>query len=89
LFFANNFGINQMLVVISNGPVYDMKLPDPTTCPGQTVNIYNSGTQYNINFLQTGTASFLGKKTGTSFQIVPLQTINIISSGTNWVVMSI
>lgn len=87
-FTAQNFGINQMLVVYSKGAAFNMNLPDPKLCQGQVLYLYNSGTSV-VTFTQNGTAPFLGKVSGNSFSMGGNNTYTLISSYSNWVVMSV
>jgi hypothetical protein len=98
-FNSSAFGINQ-LIILSNPsrteqenneigfPSFTgIELPNPNDCQGQTVNIYHSSNR-TLQITINGSSRFLGKKTGTAFNMVANDVVILQSNYYYWIVLS-
>lgn len=91
-FVASDFGINQVMILQPNLRS-DVILPDPTTCQGQTLNLW-SNCSVNITIRMTPNpnftnSQFVGKANGYSFVMPPNSTCQFISNYYYWIVINI
>jgi hypothetical protein len=85
LYNASSFGINQIISCASGASNYSVTLPDPSTCPGQTLFLFNAGSSYvSIN----NTYLFVGKIDKNFFILSTYDTASLISNNTSWVVFA-
>jgi len=88
VFIASDMGINQLINATGSVPTFTITLPDPTTCQGQTVYIYN-GCSNSVFVACSGTPTFIGKVTAKSYGLSTNGTQTFVSNNSNWIVFSI
>ena len=86
---ALDFGVNQLVNFQNNSdssPI-TFQLPDPTTCQGQTVHLFNQSSQ-NVQMNQVGASAFIGKVSGNAYTITmsPNSMYLLISNYNTWII---